>query len=98
MVRHMRDAADLEPSPDFANLADKRSRFRDLHALMLLDTLEGAHVEKTPCAISAAEHDEIYLDFDPDKVAANITPEQCVELVACGVHWDSQFDCFHKFV
>ena len=47
--------------------------------------------------VSAAEHDEFFLDADVDTVAANATEEQVVTLIRCGVRFDAQNYCFAMF-
>ena len=48
--------------------------------------------------ISAAKHDEIYFDFDIEELAKVITKEQILDLVRCGVNYDSDNDCLYMFV
>ena len=84
---------------DFEGLVEKRSQRPDLHAFLLLDSLDpgpnssGYFVD----VIAAAEHDEFYLCFDEDKVAAVITPEQVIELRRCGVMYSNDGMGFHMF-
>lgn len=73
---------------DFPAVADKMSKRADLHAFMLLDQLlpEGGDI------VSAAEHDEIFLDIELDDLAkTSITEDQVRDLVRCGCRvsdWD----------
>jgi hypothetical protein len=64
----------------------------DLHVFLLLDSLvpPEPHREGLPISdfICAAEHDQIWLDVDIEKLAAVITPELVVELDAAGVMVD----------
>ena len=66
---------------DFAAVSDKMSKRPDLHAFMLLDKLLPSDSD----IVSAAEHDEIFLDVELDDLAkAGITEEQVRDLVRCG--------------
>lgn len=77
----------------FERVANKRSKRPDLHAFLLLDEI--VPPEPTPGfpdrtdqsfdMVSAAEHDEIWLETDTEKLAENATEEQIVELIRCGV-------------
>ena len=67
----------------------------DLHAFVLLDKLMPA---KCGDIISAAEHDEIFLNIDIDKLLEVLTPELVVELSNCGVNFDFDNDCLQLFV
>jgi hypothetical protein len=62
----------------------KRSQRRDLHGFLLLDELQPGKATM----ISAAEHDEYWLDINIDKLVEVITPEQCIELLRCGIRYD----------
>jgi hypothetical protein len=78
----------------FEDLPNKRARSRDIHAFLLLEEL----LPEDGCIISAAEHDIIYLDIDADQFANVATPEIIQELIACGVHLESDIDCLAMFV
>ena len=70
-----------------------RPRRPDLHAFLLLDAL----VPGTEDMVSAAEHDEIFLDVSPDELAAaDPTEAQVIELIRCGVRLDD--DSLKMFV
>ena len=68
----------------------------DLNAFMLLWKLsEGPKKD----VIADASHDQIWLSFDPERVAKVITQDQVEELVACGVHLDVEdVEGFYMFV
>jgi hypothetical protein len=78
----------------FNRIEQPRSRRPDLHAFLLLDAL----VPGATDMVSAAEHDEIWLDVDTEALAAVVTEEQVRDLVRCGVRWDAEFDCLALFV
>lgn len=87
------------PFGAFDKLENKRSLRPDLHAMMLLDSLAPVDPEKYFFdAVSAAEHDKIWFGFDPERVAAVITPEQIIELEMCNVHYSRDEDGFWSFV
>lgn len=76
----------------FENLKNPRSKRPDLHAFLLLDELQPNNRD----IIMAAEHDEIYLEIDLETLI--ITEEQVIELLQCGVSYDSSRNCFYMFV
>lgn len=69
----------------FDRIAAPFSRRPDLHAFILLDRL----VPGTRDIVSAAEHDEIFLDVSVEDLAAVATEENIIDLIRCGVRWDS---------
>lgn len=78
----------------FERVEKKLSERPDIHALILLDSLQ----PKTGCdLISAAEHDIFYLDIDADALNEVITDDQIRELARCGVHYNSDGDCLAMF-
>jgi len=70
------------------------SKRADLHAFLLLDQL----VPGTVDIVSAAEHDEIYLSVDCDKLFEVATPEQVIDLIRCGVRYASEYHALCMFV
>lgn len=56
----------------------------DLHAFILLNNL----VPDTGEIIAAAEHDQVWLAIDIQKLEIVITDDQIRELVRCGVGYD----------
>jgi len=77
----------------FDRVENKTSKRPDLHAFMLLDRLFPGDYD----IVSAASHDEIWLDVDSDQIE-NLTEEQVLELTRCGVRYDSSTDCLGMFV
>jgi hypothetical protein len=77
----------------FENVQNKLSNRPDLHAFILLDKLVPGNSD----IISASEHDEFYLDIDIQKLEQVITEEQIVDLVRCGVRYDTGYDCLSMF-
>ncbi|MEX3983956.1 hypothetical protein AB4Y45_33765 [Paraburkholderia sp. EG287A] len=66
----------------------------DLCAFLLLERLAPGDTD----IVSAAEHDEIYLSTECDKLAAVATEADIVTLLRCGVRYSSEFDCLHMWV
>ena len=77
----------------FERVENKRSQRRDLHAFLILDELQPG----TSKIISAAEHDEYFLDIDCEKLAGIITDEQIRDLYRCGIRYDNEYDCLAVF-
>ena len=67
----------------FDRVENKTSQRSDLHAFNLLDKL----VPGTVDMVSAAEHDEIWLEVSPEELAQVATEEQIIELIRCGVRY-----------
>lgn len=79
----------------FERIAYPRHTRPDLCAFLLLHDLGGGNGRDM---VSAAEHDEIWLDADPDVVAAKATEDDIVTLIRCGVRYDAENDSFCMFV
>lgn len=82
---------------DFEDIAEKFSQRPDLHAFILLDRLVPGRGGKRDDMVSAAEHDEIWLDVEPDALARLATEEQIRDLVRCGVRYDEETDSLAMF-
>ena len=67
----------------FSRIENKRSTRPDLHAFLLLDELFPGNCDM----ISCAEHDEFWLDIEPEQME-ELTEDQILELVRCGVICD----------
>ena len=68
----------------FDLVVEKKSSRPDLHAFILLNEI----VPGSRDIISAAEHDQFYLDVDYDKLAEVATEAQIIDLIRCGVLFD----------
>jgi hypothetical protein len=66
----------------------------DICAFLLLDKL----VPGSRDMVSAAGHDEIYLDVDTEDFANAATDEDILFLTRCGVRFDEENDSFAMFV
>lgn len=81
-------------SHKFENIQNKRSQRPDLHAFLLLDEL----VPGSRDIISAAEHDEVYLEVSPEALAEVATSNIVLELRRCGIRYDRSLDSIAMFV
>lgn len=77
----------------FERVETKFSQRPDLHAFILLDKI----IPDDSDIISASEHDEIYLSVSPEELLKEATEEQLIELIRCGVRYDSQTDSLSMF-
>ena len=68
-------------NPTFSAIENKLSQRRDLHAMLLLDSLLPSETD----IIGSSRHDEFWFSVEPAELAAVITKDQIVELLACGV-------------
>jgi hypothetical protein len=73
---------------------NKLSQRPDMHAFIMLDRLFPNNVDM----VSAAEHDEIWLDVEPDELSKVATEEQMIELIRCGVRYNHETDSLAMFV
>lgn len=79
----------------FDRITDKLSPRADIHAFILLDKLlPGGKGDM----VAAAEHDEIYLDADPDELLKVASKDQLRDLHRCGVRLDSGTNSLAMFV
>lgn len=74
----------------FDRIQVKLSNRPDLHAFMLLDKIQPG----TQDIVSAAAHDEFYLEGRPEAIE---NEEQVIDLLRCGVRYDSHLDCLAMF-
>jgi hypothetical protein len=72
----------------------KKSRRADLHAFILLDQLCPGRGDM----VCSAEHDQIFLEVEPDQLITAATEEQVLELIRCGLRYDSCTDSLAMFV
>ncbi len=79
---------------DNVHETERLSDRRDMHAMILLDTLlpGDGHI------ISASEHDVIYLGVGLEELVEVISEEQIIQLIRCGVLFDEHRECFTMFV
>lgn len=68
----------------------------DLCAFLMLDSVSDESAVGRDL-ISAAEHDVIFLDVDPDAIAAKLSDDQLRDLVRCGIRYDSDNDYLSMF-
>lgn len=78
----------------FDRIENKLSKRPDIHAFLLLDLI--APNEGT--ILSTADHYQVYLNVDLDKLAENATQEQIRDLIRCGVSFHKDNECLIMFV
>ena len=79
----------------FDRVEKKYSSRPDICAFILLDKLVPSNGHDM---ISAAEHDEIFLNTDCEKLAEVATEEDILMLKRCGVNYSGDFECLSMFV
>jgi len=77
----------------FDRVKVKLSNRPDLHAFMLLDKIIPGSLN----IVGGASHDEIWLEILPCELAERATKEQIVELIRCGVRYDSSVEALVMF-
>ena len=78
----------------FDRVENKLSLRPDLHAFLLLDKLLPGKDD----IVASAEHDEIYLDVDVEKLLEVATEAELIDLHRCGVLVFSEYDSLGMFV
>ena len=78
----------------FEDIEPKLSSRPDIHAFILLNQLLPGDRDM----VSAAKHDQIWLDVDLEKLAEVATADHIRQLWACGVYFDSHYDALYMFV
>ena len=76
----------------FDLVESKRSSRPDVHAFILLAEL----FPRDRDLISAATHDEFFLDITEEEIES-LSEDQVCELHRCGVRYDSENDCLAMF-
>lgn len=71
--------------------------FLMLHDLSPMPPLRGSG-SMARDMVSAAEHDEIFLDVDCNTLAMNATEADIVTLIRCGVRFSEEYDSLCMFV
>jgi hypothetical protein len=73
----------------FDRVKNRLHKRPDLHAFLLLDQLVPGNFDM----VSAAAHDEIFLDTNPEKLAEVAAREQVIDLIRCGVRYSDDSLC-----
>lgn len=94
MNTHDRFEAVNDDYLDFEQISDKKNTRSDIHAFILLSELFPGYSRDI---ISAACHDEIWLDVSSEEIE-KLTDENILELVRCGVRYDDDNDSLGMFV
>lgn len=77
----------------FEKVENKKSMRPDIHAFLLLDSL----FPGTENMVDGATHDQIWLSLKMEQIET-LTDEHIVELLRCGVLFDSEIECLYSFV
>jgi hypothetical protein len=78
----------------FDRIENKLHHRPDICAFLLLDSI----VPNSGDMISAAEHDEIFLDTSCDDFAERGTEDDVITLLRCGITYSGEYDCFRMMV
>lgn len=84
----------------FDRVENKRHARPDIHAMLLMDEVYPG----TRDMVSAAEHDQIWFNIegesDPETYETHwkFSEAQLVELLRCGIYFDSDTESFYSFV
>ena len=97
-IRDMRNLKEFFDSNEdeflkFDRVENPLSNRLDMHAFMLLDKLAPGTREM----VSGAEHDEIYLSIELERLNGVATDSQLIDLIRCGVRYDHSYDCLVMF-
>lgn len=84
------------PKLSFDELKDKKSQFKDLHALILLEKL--APFNGSSKMISGLNDYDVFITCDYEKLNKVITVEIASEFIACGLFYDSAFESLYFMV
>ena len=79
----------------FSKIKNPLHHRRDICALLMLDKIKGG--TSSGSIIDASEHDEYYIDIDCEKFAAVVSEQQIIDLIRCGVRYDTGLGCFCIF-
>lgn len=93
-IQFMEDNSD-EEFLKFENVKSPLHNRPDIHGMLLLSQLDP---ENTRDMVSAAEHDQIWFDADPDLIFSKATDEQLLDLLRSGINYDDTYTGFYSFV
>ena len=65
---------------------------RDLHAMLFLAQMFEGNYNNSSVIISDADHDVIYFNVDIEEFRSSINVEDIIDLIRCGVIYDSHHD------
>jgi hypothetical protein len=77
----------------FEKIENKLSNRPDVHAFILLDKLFPS--ERKTDLIQAAEHDEYFIEIEGEQLL-QLTDNQILELVRCGISYSAEYDCLYS--
>lgn len=83
---------------EFDRIEKKRSQYRDIHAMLLLEEIEMREPQRPHFKmLSCAEHDEVWFYVDPKLVMKQANKRELLELVRCGV-METEHESLSMFV
>jgi len=71
----------------FEDIPNKRSKYRDVHAFLLIEKILPDDDE--PKIVSSSGSSEIWLSVDVHELSKLVSEEDVLELVRCGIRYDS---------
>lgn len=80
----------------FANVIVRFCNRPDLHAMILLNEIADDDCSDIVCR-APDTYNEFAFRLDVDNIAANITEEQIIDLIRCGVMYDKQHNILTMF-
>lgn len=86
----------LADEPIFPKVSEQLSHRRDLNGMMILANLfpEPTQLDFICCA----EHDQIWFDVDINQLAERATEQQILDIMRCGIWFDSNIESLTMFV
>lgn len=86
------DEYDPDNYLQFEAIQNKKSNRTDLHAFIVLDEWFPGNSD----IIASAEHDEFFLGIEAEQIQ-QLTDDQILELVRCGVSFSEEYQCLCMF-
>lgn len=74
--------------------ARRHSNRPDVLLFVMLDKL----IPSDSDIVTAAGHDEIYINIEASQLAEKATAADVIDMIRCGLCWDSEADSFVMFV
>jgi len=82
------------------NIKKRKHSRPDLCAFLILDELQHRSdgIDSSENIVTHAEHDIIYLHISPESILSVITESDILDLIRCGVCFNSDESCFTMIV
>ena len=95
MIQELFNSDDLNENGHFDRVLNKLSEKRDLHAFILMGKLFPGHEG----IIAGSNHEQIFFNHPPmDELEKLLSEDQAIELIRCGVFYDSYAGGLTMFV